>query len=302
MSDQNRKAFRLIFLFGLVSLLAIWGCQVKEVDVSKLELRKVHVDDIDIAYKTFGIGEPLVLIMGFSGTMDMWQPHVLAELSSHYKVIVFDSRGIGESSATEKEFSIELFADDVAGLMNALGIKKANVLGWSMGTNVAQELVLRHPEKVNKLILYAADAGGKESIQPEEPLKMIMDTSGRLQDREARVAKVLFPEEWRKKHPNLREYFPFPKERSIVENINRQAKAMLQWQGSYSRLGQIKCPVLLITGTEDVIPPPINSTMMGEKISGAKVVQIKGGGHGVMYQYPDDFSKLILEFLKGKNG
>ncbi|OGW74901.1 MAG: hypothetical protein A2Z72_06230 [Omnitrophica bacterium RBG_13_46_9] len=274
---------------------------MREVDVNKLKLRKAHVDDIDIAYKTFGKGYPIVLIMGFSGTMDMWEPRVLRALSSHYKVIVFDSRGIGESTATSKKFSIELFADDTAGLLDALGIERAHILGWSMGTNIAQELALRHPDKVDKLILYAADPGGKECVQPESPLKTVTDTSGTLHDREERVVKVLFPEEWRKKHPDVREYFPFPKERSSVDNVNRQAQAMNEWAGSYSRLGQIKCPTLLITGTEDVIPPPINSFIMGEKIPGAWVIQIKGGGHGLMYQYPEGFSRAILTFLESEN-
>lgn len=273
---------------------------MKKVDVNKLRLRKVQVDDIEIAYKIFGRGYPIVLIMGFSGTMDMWEPHVLGALSSRYKVIVFDNRGIGESTATDKKFSIELFADDTAGLLDALGIKKAHILGWSMGTNIAQELALRYPDKVNKLILYAADPGGKECIQPDKPLEMVTDTSGTLHDREERVVKVLFPDEWRKIHPDIREYFPFPKERSLIGNVNRQAQAMNEWQGSYSRLGQIKCPTLLITGAADVIPPPINSFIMGEKISGAWVIQIEGGGHGLMYQYPEDFSRVILAFLETK--
>lgn len=277
------------------------GYRPKRADVDKLKLKKARANDIDIAYKTFGRGYPVVLIMGFSGTMDMWEPHFLGELSSRYKVIVFDNRGIGESTATDKKFSIELFADDTAGLLDALGIEKAHVLGWSMGTNIAQELVLRHPDKVGKLILYAADAGGRECIQPEGPLKMVTDTSGTLHEREKRVIEVLFPEEWRRAHPDIREYFPFPKERSKVENVNRQAQAMNEWRGSYGRLGGIKSPTLLITGTEDVIPPPVNSFIMGEKIPGAWVIQIKGGGHGLMYQYPEVFSRAIFTFLESGN-
>ena len=292
------KINKPIILWCVSLFLTMSGCQFREMDVSKLKLQKTRVDDVEIAYKIFGRGEPLLLIMGFSGTMDMWPARFLAEVAAHYKVIVYDGRGIGESGASDKKFSIELFADDASGLLDVLGIEKAHVLGWSMGTNVAQELVLRHPEKVNKLILYAADTGGKEMVQPEEPLKIVTDTSGTLKERESRVIKVLFPEEWLKEHLNIREYFPFPKERSSVENVNRQAQAMFEWQGSYSRLGRIKQPTLLITGTEDVIPPPINSFIIAEKIPGAWVVQIKGGGHGLMYQYPEDFSRTILTFLE----
>lgn len=292
------KINKLIILGCAGLILTIWGCQARGIDVGKLKLQRTPVDDVQIAYKTFGRGEPLLLIMGFSGTMDMWPARFLAGLLPHYKVIVYDSRGIGESNASDKKFSIELFADDAKGLLDALGIEKAHVLGWSMGTNVAQELVLRHPEKVKKLILYAADCGGKEMVQPEEPLKIVTDTSGTLKEREARVMKVLFPEEWLEGHPNIREFFPFPKERSVVENVNRQAQAMFEWQGSYSRLGEIKQPTLLITGTEDVIPPPINSFIIGEKIPGAWVAQIKGGGHGAMFQYPEEFLRIVLLFLE----
>ncbi|TRZ52726.1 MAG: alpha/beta hydrolase, partial [Dehalococcoidia bacterium] len=101
---------------------------MKRIDVDKIELKKVHVGDIDIAYKTFGSGEPILLIMGFSGAMDMWQQDFLTALSSQYKVIIFDSRGIGESGVSDKKFSIELFADDASGLLDAIGIKRADVL------------------------------------------------------------------------------------------------------------------------------------------------------------------------------
>jgi len=194
---KNQKNAKLIFVSMLLSF-TLMGCAMTGIDVEKIELKRVRVGDIDIAYRSFGRGEPILLIMGFSGTMDMWQPYFLSALSSRYNVIIFDSRGIGASGVTDKKFSIELFADDAAGFLDALGIKRAHVLGWSMGTNVAQELVLRHPEKADKLILYAADPGGKECIQPPGPLQTVTDTSGTLAEREKRVVRVLFPEKWLK--------------------------------------------------------------------------------------------------------
>lgn len=294
---ENQKSTAFIFVFILLSL-TLMGCAMTKIDVEKIELKKVRVGDIDIAYRSFGKGEPILLIMGFSGPMDMWQPYFLTALSSRYNVIIFDSRGIGASGVTDKKFSIELFADDAAGLLDALEIKKADILGWSMGTNVAQELVLRHPEKVNKLILYAADPGGEECIQPPGPLQEVTDTSGTLAEREKRVMKVLFPEKWLKANPDFRKYFPAPKEVTPVENINRQAQAMFEWQGAFKRLSRIKCPTLLITGSEDLIPPPVNSFNMAKKIPTARVVEIKGAGHGLMYQYPAKFTKAVLDFLK----
>src|SRR5262249_7225595 len=136
--------------------------------VQNIPAKKVHVGDIDIAYKVFGKGDPILLISGSGSVMDAWNPTVLRNLSSNHTVIIFDHRGVGNTTAGTKPFSIIQFANDTAGLLDALKIQKADVLGWSMGSFVAQELALLHPEKVNRLVLYAASCGGKENI-PESP-------------------------------------------------------------------------------------------------------------------------------------
>ncbi|MFA4915503.1 MAG: alpha/beta hydrolase [Syntrophales bacterium] len=298
MKRQTFKIISLWFLRGLMIFSAGCGC-AKEIDVTKLKTGMIHAGDINIAYKTFGKGYPIVLIMGFSGTMDLWSPVVLGELASHYRVIIFDNRGMGYSDDSDREFSIELFADDTARLMEALKINKAHVLGWSMGTCVAQELTLRHPEKVNKLILYAADCGGKEAIQPTpDVIRAMIDESGTERERQMKALRTLFPEQWLKDNPDPRKYFPHPKETTSTTNIQRQWKANEAWTGSYSRLPQITQPTLLITGSEDVNTPTLNSLILAQKIPGAWLVQIKGGGHGLMYQWPKKFSKIVLEFLE----
>ena len=130
--------------------------------IQDIPAKKVHVGDIDIAYKTFGKGDPILLINGYSFTMDSWDPTLLETLASNHTVIVFDNRGIGNTtSGSEQKFSIALFANDTAGLLEALNIKKADVLAWSMGGRIAQELTLNYPDKVGKLILYAIGCGGE---------------------------------------------------------------------------------------------------------------------------------------------
>ncbi len=265
----------------------------------KAATRTVSVGDIDIAYKVFGKGDPLLLTMGYSGTMDLWATDVLKELASQYRVIIFDNRGMGETTASDKEFTIELFADDARGLMDALGIERAHVLGWSLGTYIAQELTLRHPDRVEKLILYAGDCGGKEAIYPSpEILDLFHDTSAPTQEREEKLLATLFPEKWLKDHPDPRTYFPEITETSSPENIDRQYQAWQNWKGTHSRLARITQPTLLITGTNDTNTPWENSVMMVNLIPGAWLVQLKGGGHGVMYQYPIEFSRIVLTFLE----
>src|SRR5919108_4686651 len=130
--------------------------------------RKVRVGDMDIAYKQLGnvSNYPIVLITGCCTTMDMWSPTLLNQLSTNRSVVIFDNRGAGESTAGTEEFSINQFANDTIGLLDALKIKKADILGSSMGSFIAQELALKNPDRVNNLILYASSCGGKEAILP----------------------------------------------------------------------------------------------------------------------------------------
>ncbi len=109
------------------------------------EDRTTQVGDIKMGYRVYGSGDPLVMIMGYGSTMAMWESGFFRALSSRFKVIVFDNRGMGASEAGSRPFSIEQFADDTAGLMAALELRRAHVLGWSMGALIAEELALRQP-------------------------------------------------------------------------------------------------------------------------------------------------------------
>lgn len=116
-----------------------------------------------MAYRTFGQGDPILLIGGLGAKVDSWEPSILRNLSTNHTVIVLDNRGVGNTTTGTKPFSVQQFANDTNGLLDALKIQKADVLGHSMGTFVAQQLAVMHPEKVNRLVLVAASCGGKES-------------------------------------------------------------------------------------------------------------------------------------------
>jgi alpha/beta hydrolase fold len=142
--------------FGIVSLQFASGqasqvnsANATSLNVQNIPAKKVQVGDINIAYKTFGKGDPILLIIGLGSVMDTWNPTILRDLSSNHTVIIFDNRGVGNTTVGTKPFSIIQFANDTAGLLDALKIQKADVLGFSMGTFIAQQLTLLHPEKVN---------------------------------------------------------------------------------------------------------------------------------------------------------
>jgi len=300
-----RKQMCIIFSAVLIpGLLVVSGCggtETKTVSPKKsvvdiARTRKVQVDDIEMAYKSTGKGYPLMMIMGFSGTMDLWDPQFVEELASKYRVIMFDNRGMGETTAGSKEFTIARFAEDTAGLMKALGIGKAHVLGWSMGGDVALEFVVRYQQMVEKLVVYAGDCGGTQRVMTPEVTREIKEMANPSVPPEE-AFKVLFPEEWMKAHPDFYKSFPRPKETSSPENVERQGTAYLAWTGVFDQLPEVTSPTLIATGTEDISTPTENAMILTERIPGSWLVRYKGAGHGLMYQYPEEFAKTVLNFL-----
>ena len=130
-------------------------------NIQDIPAKKVHVGDIDIAYKILGKGEPILLFNGASDSMDAWDPSFLTGISSNHTVIVFDQRGIGNSTVGSKPYTYPQLANDTAGLLDALKIPKADVMGYSLGGHIAQAFTISHPEKVNRLILVATHVAEK---------------------------------------------------------------------------------------------------------------------------------------------
>jgi pimeloyl-ACP methyl ester carboxylesterase len=271
-------------------------------DAGSIATQSVRVHDIDMSYRVMGEGHPLLLITGYGATMDLWDPVMLRELSLRYKVVMFDNRGIGKTTASDKPFTIGLFAEDTIGFMDALKIGKAYILGWSMGAFIATELALKYPERVGKLILYAGNCGwkGKEVVQASpEVASALMDLSGTQEERGKRLINILFPTKWLDSHPEFLKNLPGPKEPPSRIIIEKQGQAINAWPGTCDRLDKITHPTLFITGTEDVIIPPVNSLLMASRVRGSWVIRLPGG-HSNMYQYPETFSRCLLTFLEAE--
>jgi len=271
-------------------------------NIQDIPAKKVQVGDIDIAYKIFGKGDPILLISGSGLVMDAWDPIMLRDLSSNNTVIIFDNRGVGNTTAGTKPFSIIQFANDTSGLLEALKIQKADVLGFSMGSFIAQELTLLHPQKVNRLLLYGSSCGGKENI-PQSPdvVKILSDLVYNRSQDVGKLLSVTFPQSWIKSHSNNTS---IPKSKEIVspDTLKQQFNIVedwfaTNWGGLCGQLSNISVPTLVITGTEDIAAPAANSLIIAQKIPGAWLVQIKGAGHGLMYQYPEKFSTVLQTFL-----
>lgn len=260
-------------------------------------MKKTKVNDIEIAYDIYGEGEPLLLVMGFSGLMELWPPAAIQKLYEKNTVIIFDNRGMGWSGSSDKKYSIDLFVEDTLGLLEALNLEQVNMLGYSMGTCILMELALKIPERFKKLILYAGHCGGQKAFMPDpEIYERLSDTSGTLEERIVRMNKLLFPEKWLADNPDPSKFFPPVTSPISLKNINRQFQALINWKGVADRLDEIKNKTLIITGTEDIITPPINSELLAKEIAYSKLEKLPGG-HGLIWQYPEKFAQIVNNFM-----
>jgi pimeloyl-ACP methyl ester carboxylesterase len=288
-------------------------------NIQDIPAKKVHVDDIDIAYKIFGKGDPILLVSPAQGDMNLWDPSLLNVLSSNRTVIVFDNRGVGNTTTGNEPFSIQQFAIDTAGLLDALKIQKADVLGYSLGSLVSQQLAVTHPEKVSRLILLASSCGGKENIPPSpEIVKMVIGVINKIANETAvtpQEVKALMSaglgSGWLKAHPNFFETIPIPEAKDLFHSITpknnlQQLKAAgdwmaTNWSGVCDELTKLSIPVLIMTGTDDTNVPTPNSLIIAGKIPGAWLIQIKDAGHNLPGQYPDKINKILQTFLSTTN-
>ncbi len=263
---------------------------------------KVKVNDINMYYEVHGDGFPIVMIMGLAANVDWWTPDFLVGISKKFKTIVFDNRGAGRTDKPDVEYSIKMFADDTVGLMDALNIKKAHVLGISMGGMIAQEIVLNYPERVEKLILCATHCGGSKYILPSpEVMEILMKGAEGMTPEESAelVISLTFTEDFIKNNPDAIER---ARENILNEFIpefsyQHQIGAVMRFNAG-RRLRKVNTPTLIVQGKKDVLVQPQNADLLAKLISEAKFAFFDNSGHAVLSQETEIVNNTILEFLK----
>ncbi len=267
-------------------------------------MSKVLANSVEIYYAVTGSGPPLVLINGLTANIDWWAPEFLDLLAERHTLLLLDNRGAGRSDNPPGEYTIPLFAEDTAALMQETGFEYSHVFGLSMGGMIAQELALNHPDMVDRLMLCSSNCGPRNSVLPSrEVIRVMMDRSGPPGEIIKRISKILFSEEWIKDNPEvtkdfLRRYLIAP---ISNESATRQFMATVKFD-TYERLDQIKCPTLIITGTEDVLIPPENSEILAQGIPHSELIKFEGAGHGLTSQIPGEIAEAVMGFLGTADG
>lgn len=264
---------------------------------------KVHANSIDIYYEIAGQGHPLVVISGLGYTL--WQWHkMIPGLSKYYKMIAFDNRGVGRTDKPEGPYSADLLADDTAGLLEALEIEQAHVMGHSMGGFIAQALVLKHPEKVDKLVLAATNFGGPNHIPvTPEAMAVLSDVSGDPIERFKRGIVVSCAPGFAEAHPEIVEEWLEYRAQNPIEPEPYQAQmaiglGLLSAQASFEeKLSDVQAPTLILFGEHDKVVLPGNAELLAEKIPYSRIHILSNAGHFFPIEVPETANAVIAKFL-----
>lgn len=294
---------RAIAALAAIVLLALAITPARASTGPLLDVRKVKVTGTTIAYAELGTGDPLVLLNGTASPMNEWDPLLLQSLATHHRVIVLDYPGLGLSGPAPTRWTFPHAADWIAEFLDVVAPGEAvDVLGWSMGGFIAQQLAQRHPDHVDHLILAATNPGGDAAVLGPDWVQQA-DSDGDLSDYlitnyppgrraagqrfldrlDAAVASGAYPEET----------VPSGTARGMV----RAEDPWLRSNANHRGLRSIAAPTLVITGRDDVITPPANSRRIARAIPGAGLLLVPDAGHSFLFQEPRRTARTIHAFL-----
>ena len=263
---------------------------------------RLRVADVSLHYDVYGSGEPLLMIMGLGASSAVWDPDLVEELSESFRTITFDNRGTGQSDKPDQPYSIQMFADDAAGVLEGLGISRAHIFGVSMGGMISQEFALRHPGRTGTLTLGCTTAGGANSVPPPpESLKVL--TAPREGVAPEEIIRRGWPLSFTPKYISTHRDLLEARIARVLEHPTPPFAFQRQLEGTYTlqtwdRLPDIKAPTLVVTGAEDVLIPAKNSELIASRIPGAKLHMIPNAGHGFFTEASDEFLEVFLPFVK----
>ena len=250
-----------------------------------------------VGYRVVGSGPPLVMVMGYSGTMEVWDPRFADALAQHHRVVIFDNAGVGQTQALPAPLTIDAMADQASALIDALGLGRPDVLGWSMGGMIAQALAVLHPAQVRRLVLCATFPGTGTAVVPSQTAVQALTSSD--------PGPYLYPADqvaaWDAFVAATSSYPAASSAPAAV--ITAQGNASLSWFAGTDPAGRttatIDVPTLIADGSADRIDAVANDHALAKLIRGARLVLYPDAGHAFLFQEGTSFTSLIESFLGG---
>ncbi len=263
-----------------------------------------QIGGIKIAYEIQGQGHPLLLITGVGYSAWFWKK-VIPGLAKDYTVITFDNRGAGNSDKPAGPYTVRMMAEDTIGLLDALDIEKAYIMGHSLGGFIAQELIVLRPDLVAKLVLASTNCGGMNVIPiTPEAMEVLTNREGdpvELVKRGIAIACAPgFLEREQEVSQELIDYRftnPVPPEQYQAQVAAGAGMAYLTPEQVTERTGAIKIPTLILFGEHDQVVPPGNADLMAGMISDAQIKIIPDVGHMFPVEAPETTVAILHKFL-----
>ena len=244
-----------------------------------------------------GRGEPLLLIMGLGATHEWWH-RVTPVVSTHFRTILLDNRGVGRSDIPPGPYDMATMADDAAAVLDAAGVDTAHVYGASMGGMIAQEFALHHPQRVRSLILGCTACGGRQSVvASREVLEILSAREGMTR---AQATEMMLPYTYDAGTP--RERIDEDVAVRLATNVPAdgyfaQLQAIRSWRGTYDRLHAIAATTLVIHGETDALVPAENGRILARAIPDARLVMLPNASHIFYTDQWEASSEATLSFL-----
>ncbi|MDO8434314.1 MAG: alpha/beta hydrolase [Candidatus Binatus sp.] len=264
-------------------------------------------DGLKLRYEIRGSGEPVALIMGFSGSGRGWGEPFLKLMESRFKIFVIDNRGTGESDKPDAPWTMNDMASDIACVLDHANTPRAHIFGISMGGMIAQEFALTNPARTRGLVLGCTNCGASKGIAaPPEAVAALMPTPGTPPEEQARRA---FAVACGKAFLNsaagqatldreIAEMGNYPA--TPMHTFARQAAAIGGFD-TFARLTEIKSPTLIIHGDDDAIVPHQNAEILHGAIAGSSVHILKAAGHMFFWEAPEETVRVAGDFLNRVN-
>ena len=257
------------------------------------------VRGLPMYYELRGSGPPLLLVMGWRANLDWWPRALLAPLEARHRLILFDNRGAGRTGDPGGAFSIAQMADDAAALLEVLEVPRAHVFGVSMGGMIAQELALRHPSQVERLVLACTHAGGRRAMTPDRAMRRAwLRVLGTRWGLERRLSYLLFSKDVQSEQPELwRDFAEVVGRARISEWASAKQFLAIAGHASHRRIAEIRAPTLVVAGDGDLMVAPQNARWLASRIPGARLELVPGAGHALLHEHAPRIDGLLREFL-----
>lgn len=260
------------------------------------------VDGIKIGYRQFGHGPDLVMVQGDTAPMSLWLPYLLHPLARHFRVTIFDNRGVGYSTDDlSQPLTVPLMARDTGGLIEALGLMKPTLVGWSMGGEIGLTLAEQKPALLGALVTTGGDAGSSHTVPP--PPGLVRELANPKASTNV-FLELLFPPTAAGGAATarfVRSYGSVPQEKVSARTLKRQEaaeEAFLRYPGTWRGLGAITTPTLLTNGGVDLGVPPVNARRVHAQIPGSALSIYAGAAHGMLFQDAERFAAQVTKFSR----